>query len=105
MTYVIYSKTKKIKEVRNLGWLLRHHSEVIGFEMYVWETYAAWVVALLEDDRYFLARFGSYAHFQDWVCRPSFMGLRIRSVGEYPEPTTWTICRNYLIKNYTVTVS
>lgn len=64
------------KEVKNLGWLLRHASEVESFDVLRGSGgNDALLVATLLDHRVYATPYASFAVLANFLNRPSFVGL------------------------------
>jgi hypothetical protein len=69
---------KGIKDVKNLGWLVRHAREVASISIFRENTWEAELVACLgtgEQRTFFIIKFASYSVACDWVHRPSLRGV------------------------------
>ncbi len=73
------------KEVRNLGWLLRHDEDVEWFEVhqyyqYYGDRHGVWdctFCAHLKDGRRFVTEFASRGVLWEWLDRPKFQCLPV----------------------------
>lgn len=107
MSYV-FNPDGTYREVTNLGWLLRHSSEVERVEAHGGNVVAfmldgsEWssrkeltripdesvggardslMIARLRDGRVYVTRWASYEVMSDWLSRPRFKGLPLRWFG------------------------
>jgi hypothetical protein len=67
--------TGKVRNVKNLGWLLHHWKEVRGFELSKTSHGQGYMKVYLYGDRVYETDWGSYDMMFDWVQRPVFRGL------------------------------
>lgn len=73
---VFDKRTGKTKEVTNLGWLLKHASEVTGFSTEDTSDGGALLVAWFPYGHY-KVNFASAIVMRRWLRRPSFIGLKL----------------------------
>lgn len=83
------------RRVKNLGWLLKHWSDVVGFEIrhpaYTEPGYCnrqhktdtvCYMVAHLQDGRTFETNWADPSICRDWIRRPRFRGMDLIWYGE-----------------------
>tara|TARA_Y100000310_G_scaffold339913_1_gene434088 strand:- start:494 stop:781 length:288 start_codon:yes stop_codon:yes gene_type:complete len=72
-------KTEKVREVKNLGWLLRHWKEVTYFDVSPSEfgPGGAHLVAVLKDSVRYETEFACASVLRGWLKRPVFKGVRL----------------------------
>lgn len=76
----------KVRRVKNLGWLIRHASQVKSFEVARnpdprWD---ALLIAHMTDGAKYVTDFADISILKAWLLRPSFEGLKVRWAASVP---------------------
>lgn len=78
MPYRVVASDGSVREVRGLGWLLRHRHEVTQLNVFPTPEGGAVLVAHLADVRTFYCDFASRAVLRDWINkRRAWRGLPV----------------------------
>jgi hypothetical protein len=73
------------REVKNLGWLLRHWKEVESFNISEWTgagEAGALMIAKLNDGGAFVTKWADASVLRDWLRRPVFRGAPLNWFGQ-----------------------
>ncbi len=93
MPIVCDAENLKVREVKNLGWLLHHWAEVKEFEVRrlpnaMWPFYLAdgIMAARLLDGHVYVCHWADLTVCKDWLHRPVFRGAPLYWIDH------WTVC-------------
>lgn len=81
----VISPEGKVKNVQNLGWLLRHWKDVESFQVFALPENTVWRAELranLKDGRIYQTEFASESVLWNWLDRPVFKGALLNWAGE-----------------------
>lgn len=70
-------KNGKIKNVKNLGWLLRHWQEVEYINVFETTSKSDLLMYVELKDSYYISEWASRKVCWGWLCRPTFRDLPI----------------------------
>jgi hypothetical protein len=75
----IYRDGKAPKQVKNLGWLLRHWKDVKNFDVCLSGNSfpSEYTLTAFSDDWFFITDYASLSVLHSWLNRPVFVGLPI----------------------------
>ncbi len=77
---------KAPKQVKNLGWLMRHAAEIIELGFTRFNEHGPYQLsAKLKGSTTYLSEYASYGVFLDWVNRPSFHGLALTVIDQHKD--------------------
>ena len=80
--YDVFKTNGTIKPVKNLGWLRKHWKDVESFSAYPTLWGGVNLHAFLKGEAYlFIAEFSDEKVLWDWLCRPIFLGQKIKWFG------------------------
>ena len=90
MASMILKPEGTVRDVRNLGWLLRHWKDVHSFTVCPHSyKYDCWLVAYCNDGTIYETEFASLTVLQAWLHRPVFRNLPVHYRNRDGE--TWTL--------------
>lgn len=77
MNPTVQYKNGKAKKVKNLGWLLRHASEVRNFKLLRYKTGGLLIARMLPESKIqsYRCEFADYSIMKKWIIRRVFSGV------------------------------
>lgn len=83
MAHIINTVTGEVKQVKNLGWLLRNWRDAQSITITRWHDNARWdceLRVIMSKDRVYVTPFADYSICARWIDRPVLRGLPVSIV-------------------------
>lgn len=99
--FIVNADRQRIREVKNLGWLLKHWKDVDNFVIDT-DGSITFMTANLKNGNKFETQWVSYTVCRSWLARPVFLGvnLEIRTGTKVDNIIISKMDKNYLIMKF-----